>query len=407
MDSVSLFHLLRLSGFKFEAAHVNYSLRGEESDKDERFVEALCIEYNIEYHLKKIPAEYWYADSYNIQDEARNIRYHFFDQLIENKSGKILIAHNQDDNLETVLMNFTRGTGISGMTGIKPINENIVRPILFFSREELETFLIENNFNWREDKSNASHKYKRNRFRHVIIPGLKKENPSLMLAFDRYLANLKPVNEYFLKGLDEFKKRFLSHDSEGFKLKWETEEQLDLFLYAVIADFGFNQNQVSDIKDSISSSGKYFESSTHRLTIDRNCILIRKISDTKQSQNQKFEIQKTTKLISNPIKLEFTISENTNILEDIVVGQFDIDKLSFPLILRKWKPGDKMKPLGLKGEKKISDILIDKKIPLPDKSNVYVLESNGKIVWLIGLVIDEYFKINDETKNVWRIDLIG
>ena len=405
VDSVSLFHLLRLSGFKFEAAHVNYGLRGEDSDKDERFVEDLCKEYKIEYHLKKIAPEYWESESFNVQNEARNIRYHFFDELIKNDSDKILIAHNQDDNLETVLMNFTRGTGISGLTGIKSINGNIVRPILFLNRKELELFLRENHFSWREDKSNASYKYKRNRFRHIIIPELEKENPSLMLAFDRHLANIKPVNDYFLKGLETFKNQYLSTQDEGFILKWEKGEERDLFLFPVLNEFGFNQDQVSNIKNSVSFPGKYFNSNTHRLTIDRDCILIRKTEDEQRPQIQEFEIPETTKSISDPIELQFSISENTTILKNVFIGQFDFDKLNFPLILRKWKPGDKMEPLGLGGEKRISDILIDKKIPLPDKSKVYILENKGEIVWLIGIVIGDKFKISDTTKRVWSAEL--
>ena len=407
VDSVSLFHLLRLSEFKFEVAHVNYGLRGEDSDKDERFVEALCKEYKIEYHLKKIQPIYWKSESFNIQNEARNIRYIFFDKLIKNESDKILTAHNQDDNLETVLMNFTRGTGISGMTGISSINGNIIRPILFLSRKELEAFLIKNNFTWREDESNASHKYKRNRFRHIIIPELKKENPALMLAFDRYIANIKPVNDYFLKGLEKYKKKYLSFENEGLILRWKTGEERDLFLFAVVSEYGFNQNQICNIKDSISFSGKYFNSNTHRLTIDRDRILIRKISDEQQTQIQEFEISETTWSLSDPIGLQIAISENTKIIKDAFFGQFDLDKLRFPLILRKWKPGDKMNPLGLRGEKKISDILIDKKIPLPDKSKVYVLESNDKIVWLIGIMIDENFKISNDTKRVWSAEMLG
>lgn len=401
VDSVSLFHLLRLSGFKFEAAHVNYGLRGEESNEDEAFVEGLCKQYNIVYHIKNVATDYWEEKAINIQNEARNIRYQFFNQLTENPNDKILIAHNQDDNIETVLMNFTRGTGISGIAGLSPMNKNIIRPILFLTRKELEMFLIENKFKWREDKSNASHNYKRNRFRHLIVPEMKKENPAFTLAFDRYLANIKPVKNYFLKGLKAFKKQYLSTEKDGFKLSWDEIEELELFIFDVLKDFGFNQDQVRDIKNSISFSGKYFESNTHRLTIDRNCILIRDLIDINQSQSKSVEILESTKLISKPIKLECSISENTNILKRESIGQFDYNKLKFPLIVRKWNPGDKMKPLGLRGEKKISDILIDSKIPLPDKSNVYVLESEGEIVWLIGFVIGENYKVKNETQSVW------
>jgi len=226
-----------------------------------------------------------------------------------------------------------------------------------------------------------------------------------MLAFDRHLANIKPVNDYFLKGLETFKNQYLSTQDEGFILKWEKGEERDLFLFPVLNEFGFNQDQVSNIKNSVSFPGKYFNSNTHRLTIDRDCILIRKTEDEQRPQIQEFEIPETTKSISDPIELQFSISENTTILKNVFIGQFDFDKLNFPLILRKWKPGDKMEPLGLGGEKRISDILIDKKIPLPDKSKVYILENKGEIVWLIGIVIGDKFKISDTTKRVWSAEL--
>jgi tRNA(Ile)-lysidine synthase len=402
IDSVALFHLLRLSGFDFEVAHVNYSLRGKDSDEDEQFAKTLCEVYGIEFHSKKVTPEYWKSKYLNIQNEARKIRYAFFNELDKNKSGKILTAHQLDDNLETVLMNFTRGTGIKGMMGIIVSNNNIVRPILNFTREDLESFLIENKFAWRDDKSNASLKYKRNRFRHKVIPFLKEENPALLKAFENYREQLNPVYNYYLTGFENFKKQNLVQGKEILKLTWKTEEELGLFLFPIIYEFGFNQTQSNDIKAAIDKPGRIFNSKTHFITVDRNCVFIRK---NKEEPPAFIQLQMATKQINEPIALRCSIFENKTIQNDSAIGQFDLEKLQFPLTLRKWQQGDKIKPLGMKGSKKISDILIDNKIPLHEKENVFVLESNNEIIWLIGKVISDNFKITSKTKEVFRIEL--
>ena len=401
IDSVALFHLLRLTGFKFEVAHVNYGLRGDDSNKDELFAKSICDKYGVVFHLKKIKPDYWENENFSIQNEARNIRYAFFNQLVKDKSDKILTAHQLDDNLETVLMNFTRGTGIKGMMGIQPTNGNIVRPLLNFTRDELKTFLLENDFKWREDKSNVSLKYKRNRFRHKIIPLLKEENPALLTAFENYRVQLTPVYQYFLSGFEKFKTQHLTTDKSGQKLTWKTGEELDLFLFPIIKEIGFNQTQSNDIKAAIEKPGRIFNSKTHFITVDRDCIFIRKKTEELPAFIQ---LQLATTQIDKPIAMQCSVSENKTIQNDAAIGQFDLDKLHFPLLLRNWKQGDKIKPLGMRGQKKISDILIDKKMPLYEKENVFVIESNGKIVWLIGLVINDDFKIVDKTKLVWKIE---
>ena len=398
IDSVALFHLLRLTDYHFEVAHVNYGLRGEDAVKDEQFVRDLCSKHKINCRVKKIEPEHWLDKSLNIQNEARNIRYTFFNYLLKSKPGKILTAHNLDDNLETVLMNFTRGTGITGLLGMQPVNGDIVRPLLNFTREDLELFLTENHFTWREDKSNASLKYKRNRFRHQVIPLLKKENPSILKAFENYLNQIAPVYGFFENGLNKFKSRHLQADKNGLKLTWETGEELRLFLFPVISEYGFNQTQSNGIINAVNQPGKRFASDTHLISIDRNCIFIYKKTEEIFASIQ---IQLETTAITEPIALQCSISENTTLLKDASIGQFDFDKLHFPLSLRKWQQGDKIKPLGMRGQKKISDILIDTKVPLHEKENVFVLESNGEIIWLIGRVINEDFKISDKTKKVW------
>ena len=402
IDSVALFHLLRLSAFNFEVAHVNYGLRGNDSDQDEEFVKSLCTGYGIEFHVKKIAPEYWESDNLNIQNEARKIRYMFFNQLVKSDSDKILTAHQQDDNLETVLMNFTRGSGIKGMMGIPEKKGNVIRPMLNLNREELESFLTEKDFKWRNDKSNSSVKYKRNRFRLDIIPLLKKENPALLKAFQQFIGQITPVYKFYTDGVESFKLRHLKQLKTAIQLSWESVEELNLFLFPVISEFGFNSTQSSDIKNALNRPGRAFYSETHTLTIDRDFIFIRKKTEEIPTS---IEIQKTTTFIIKPVALRCSVSDETSLQKNASIGQFDLEKLHFPLTLRNWRQGDKIKPLGMSGKKKISDILIDNKVPMHEKDNVYVLESNSDIIWLMGMVISDDYKIDNKTKKVWKIQL--
>jgi len=399
-DSVALFHLLRLLEFNFEVGHVNYGLRGTESDEDEQFVRDLCARYGITAWVKVIDPAFWETEVFNIQDKAREIRYDYFN-LLEKENGydKILTAHTKDDNLETVLMNFTRGTGLTGLTGIPRINGNIVRPVLCFEREKIESFLNEHQFAWRTDSSNRSLKYKRNRFRNEIIPLLKKENPGLLTAFDRFLENIYPIKYYFDKEIEIFKHQYVTYRNDSVNIAWKSKDEIRVFLFPILQEFGFNHRQVQSILSVLSQPGKTFESRKYKLFIDRNCILINKIED---DFSKTIIINEQTDEIAFPLKLKISISDRLKISKDDKIGEFDFDKLHFPLTLRAWRAGDKMLPLGMSGYKKVSDILIDNKIPLPEKSHVYVLESDGELVWLIGLVIGEKFKVDRDTQKVWR-----
>lgn len=401
-DSVALFHLLLDGGFSFSAAHVNYGLRGRESDKDEIFVKKLCEQHSIPLKVKKIDPDYWDLGM-NIQNEARAIRYAFFEEC-SNNSLKV-IAHHKDDNTETVLMNITRGAGLKGLIGMKMKSNGICRPLLPFEKSEISDYLKENKFAWREDASNLSDKYKRNRFRNDIIPLLKDENPSLNSAIDRLIENVSSAAIQMERSYEGFLSTLVKEEDNQIKISKGRPDQLDLHLYDFLFDYGFNRDQVISIITSLSKVGKAFNSNSHTLFIDRkDLILVEEKSNS--DHDTAFMIFEHTSAMLNPLMLRFSINEDTNIITDKSCGQFDIDKLNFPLLLRKWRAGDRIHPLGMKGNKKVSDILIDEKVSRVDKENVYLLISNDEVIWIPGFVLSDKTKISSSTKKVFKVEMI-
>lgn len=403
-DSVALFHLLRESNFTFSVAHVNYSLRDHESEEDARFVKSLCDEYKIECFVKKIDKEHWITKK-NIQSEARKIRYAFFSELKKTQGfSAVLTAHHKDDNIESILMNITRGTGLKGLLGIEKKHDDLVRPLLFIKRSEIEEYLNSKQFQWRNDSSNFESKYKRNRFRNKIIPLLNKENPSFSEAMDRLLENLTPVAEVYYEAFEKFKKEAVFQTKDQIKIETSQAELLRRFLFEFIQDFGFNSAQAKDILKAINESGRVFNSSSHRLYIDRSSIIIVKEEGNSSSD---IDISESTQELLDPIHLVFSSSKKVKFIPSNEIALMDKSKIHFPLKLRSWKHGDRIQPLGMKGMKKISDVLIDKKISLPDKSKLMLLLSNDEVIWIVGIMLSDKVKISDLTKEVWRCELIS
>lgn len=401
-DSVSLFHMLRESGYSFSVAHVNYSLRGEESDLDREFVKSLCEKHGIECFIKDVPESHW-EKGMNIQAEARDIRYAFFNELAEeNDFSKILSAHHKADNIETILMNISRGTGISGLKGMETISGNLVRPLLFAERKNIEAYLEDNKYDWRNDSSNSSSKYKRNRFRNEIIPLFENENPSFSDAIDRMIENVELVEGVFLEAF----KTFCSNSVKkvGAKVYIDKSDILNLnrFLFEYLKDFGFNRDQVKDMLLTLPNVGKHFESGSHVLFVDRSDLVIVLKED---EVDESLEIVENASALLNPIILKFYTKDELNKNAGQVLGQFDKAKLKFPLKLRVWKEGDRIHPLGMKGTKKISDVLTDKKVSIASRKSTMVLLSDNEIVWLVGYVLSEKVKVEESTKEIWCAEL--
>jgi tRNA(Ile)-lysidine synthase len=406
-----MFHLFRQLEFPIGIAHCNFQLRGDESEEDEIFVRNLANEYDIPFFSKRFETKEIAEDEgISIQMAARDLRYDWFEE-IRNKYGYnyIAIAHNKDDVIETFLINLTRGSGIKGFTGIKSKSGNIIRPLLFASRNEIEEYLNENKFVYREDSSNRAVKYNRNLIRHEIIPLFEKINPRFRETIIENISRLKDAETIYIDNIHKTRESVVREENQRILLNLEKLKQLypiSNFLYEILKPFGFSSSQVTDIIESLDGiSGKQFSSLTHRLIKDRTDLIIEEIS----SINEKYYyIDVDTERFVSPVKLnisKFELNKEFEIIKDSQIGLFDLDKIEFPIILRKWEKGDYFMPLGMKNLKKVSDFFIDNKLSIPDKENTWILESGNKIIWIIAYRIDERFKVTNITKNILKIDL--
>jgi tRNA(Ile)-lysidine synthase len=409
IDSVVMVHLFHLSGINFAFAHCNFHLRGEESDGDQQFVEDLAKRLNRPCYVRDFETKsFAVQQGVSIQMAARNLRYTWFGNLAEEHGYKyVAIAHNQNDIIETVLLNFARGTGIRGLTGIKPRLGKVIRPLLFASRHEIQQFAELNSLSWREDSSNAQIKYIRNRIRHEIIPEFEIINPSFVQNAVNTIGRLEQ-SEQLLDHLlaiirksvcTELPDRTLIHIDE--LQKFPAVESL---LFELLRPFGCSQPNVKSLMESFNAiSGKRFITHTHSITRDRSQLIITK---NILPDNSEILIDSDITFISRPVRLTFTLLINNDFLipAERRYAALDGDKISYPVTLRRWKPGDSFHPLGLKGSKKISDYLINNKIPLPDKQHIWILETGGKIAWVVNHRIDDRFKITPNTHNILLIE---
>jgi len=411
IDSIVMFHLFRLSGYKIGIAHCNFSLRGDESDQDEEFVRRLADNYNVPFYSTRFETQKIADDEgISIQMAARDLRYEWFEEIrIKEKYNYIAIAHNSDDQIETFLINLTRGTGIKGLTGIKNKSEKVIRPLLFANREEITDFVKRNNFLYREDSSNSSTKYGRNKIRHEVIPMLEKINPNFRKVMIENIQRLKETEQIFNQTIQENYKNCVTEKSNSLLLNIDELKKLDpveTYLHEFLKPYNFSTTQIKDIVSVLDSNpGKQFFSATHRIIKDRDYIILEEIS---AQSGKLFYINENDFRIEYPIGLliekEFK-NEGFVIQKDPNIGQLDFDKLVFPLTIRKWQKGDYFMPLGMNNLKKLSDFFIDQKLSISEKENIWILESENKIVWIIGLRPDERFKVTNDTKTILKIQL--
>jgi tRNA(Ile)-lysidine synthase len=414
IDSIVMCELFHKANFKFAIAHCNFKLRGKESNGDELFVKQLAKKYDVPFFCKSFNTSA-YADKKNssIQMAARDLRYEWFEEIRKKEKFQyIATAHHQDDSVETFFINLVRGTGISGLHGILPKQGKIIRPLLFTNKNEIEIFAKKNKLKHREDSSNASDKYVRNKLRHQVIPVLKELNPALGNTINETIQRLRDVELIYKNEIENKRKTIVKKEKGNYTISIEQLKKLSLpfiYLYKFLKPYNFNANTVESIIAALSGeSGKQFYSDTHRLIKDRNLLIIEKIPGIRD-QELRIEINKDQKeLVIEGLQLKFrTLHENPkpkilNPKSECV----DFDKLEFPLEVRKWETGDTFYPLGMKGKKKLSDFFIDKKLSISQKENTWLLTSKGKIVWVIGLRIDERFKITDKTKKIYFAELV-
>ena len=405
IDSMVLFYLCHQLNLDIRVAHCNFQLRGDESDEDEDFVKSQTEKLQIPIFIKKFDTKsFAQQQKSSIQVVARNLRYDWFNTLlINNDYDYILTAHHLDDSLETFLINFTRGSGLDGFTGIPEQNGTIVRPLLPFSRTEIEIFAKENNVEWREDSSNASDNYLRNKLRHNVIPILKELNPSLLGSFEKTISNLQQA-QTLVDDASRIVYRKVVTDI-NFKKRINLTELMQLpnyqaYLYKWLEPFGFSDwNSINDL--ATAQSGKQIHSQNHTLLKDRNELIV--FPKQESEKTTLFLIEKEQKEVKFPLNISFCNVDDIS-LEATNCIFVDEDKLQYPLEIRKWQEGDWFYPSGMNGKKKLSKFFKDEKFSLLDKSSTWLLCFENQIVWVIGKRQDERFKVTEETTKILKIN---
>lgn len=419
IDSVVMCELFHKAKLKFAIAHCNFQLRAKESDADELFVKQLAKTYNVEFFCKRFNTSS-HADKQksSIQMAARELRYEWFEDIRKKeKCQYITTAHHLDDSIETFFINLIRGTGIAGLHGILPKQGKIIRPLLFTNKKEIESFAKKNKLHYREDSSNASDKYVRNKLRHHVIPVFKELNPDFETSVNETIQRLKEVELIYKNEIENKRATIVKEEKSSITISikhLKKLQPLSAYLYNFLKPYNFNASAVEAIIAGLDGeSGKQFFSDTHRLIKDRELLIIESRKSevgNRKLKNLKFKIKTGIKeLIINEFKLRFKILQKTTNYElrtSNFIANLDFDKLRFPLEIRKWEKGDAFYPLGMKGKKKLSDFFIDKKLSVNQKENTWLLTSKGKIVWVIGLRIDDRFKITDKTRKIYFAELV-
>lgn len=407
MDSVVLTHLCHQMGLNIALAHCNFHLRGKESDGDEQSVKQLADALGLELFTQDFDTKsYAESNKQSIQIAARELRYTWFQDLANQlKFDYILTAHHADDNLETFLINFTRGTGLEGLTGIPEVNNIFVRPLLPFSSEAIAHYAKSNNITWREDSSNASTKYVRNKLRHDLIPILKEINPSLLQSFQTTISNLNDTTTIVKDKIEDVLSEAIEL-KDDYKTVFRISEFKKLsnpkaYLFEIFKAYGFTEwNDVLNLLDA--ESGQQVLSATHRLIKNREHLLLSELG----SKNEESILisQKNTK-VETPLGTLFFDEADAIIEKQNNIIYVDGNKLNYPLTLRKWQNGDFFQPLGMSGKKKISKYLKDEKVSILDKEHIWVLCSGEDIIWVLNKRADNRFKVTDNTKNILKITL--
>lgn len=407
LDSVVLTHLCHQLKLKVSLAHCNFNLRGVESDADEEFVLALADDLKLDVFIESFETEtYAKVQGISIQMAARELRYSWFFELAEQLDfDYILTAHHADDNLETFLINLTRGTGLEGLIGIPEVSDKIVRPLLPFSRESLETYAQMEHIEWREDASNASTKYLRNKLRHDIIPTLKQMNPQLLQNFQTTISNLQDSQDLIDDAVVKIQKKIVTVDDDQIKLDIKKLKKLSnpkAYLYQLLKDFNFTA--WDDVVNLLNAqTGKQVFSPTHRLLKDREFLLLSESNS--ESDDHPISVQNEDKEITTPFgRLTFNEVDAISKTSKNTI-YIDADQLNFPLSIRNWQEGDLFYPIGMKGKKKLSKYFKDEKLSLIDKENVWILFSGEDVVWIIGRRPDERFKVTGNTKTILKIEV--
>ena len=414
IDSMVMAHLFLAAGYKTGIAHCNFCLRPQESDKDEDLVRVFASENKIPFYSIRFKTRA-YAREHGISTQmaARELRYEWFEKIrTEMGFDFVSVAHNLNDNIETLLINLIRGTGIAGLTGMRPVSNRIVRPLLFATRIRIADYRDLQKVRFREDKSNSETTYTRNKIRHLVVPVLKEINPSVEETLNETAGRLAGINEFVSSHIGSLRDRvstvkdadtiFRINELRGFL-------QNSTVLFELFRPYGITGSLIKDlIKVLNGKTGGQIYTHSHRLLKNREELII--VPLQKMPRDYEIKINKITDFLDIPCIVSVEIVEvdpGFKIPDDPCVAFLDLDKVIFPMLIRSWQTGDYFFPLGMEKKKKLSDYFIDLKYPLTRKENTLILESVGNIVWIIGERIDNRFRITGSTTRSLRIEAVA
>lgn len=434
-DSVALLLIMKALGYDVEAAHCNFHLRGKESERDENFCVSLCESLGIILHRIHFDTlTYAQLHKVSIEMAARDLRYSYFEQLRRDiNADAICVAHHKDDNVETILLNLVRGTGMNGLTGISPRNGFILRPLLCIGREDILEYLEAENQDYVTDSSNLVDDVQRNKIRLNVLPLLENVNPAVkdnILTMARWIAEASTIVE---ASLDEAKNKAVSslsvgvssqnlsakkHDAkptlnDSFSVdisKIEEYPSAEYLLWDILKDYGFNSSQVALVADNLhATTGTLWLSSSHELTLDRGRLILTPLD---KDEGRQMRIPEAgTYVYTELCKLKIEqkeINENYTISRSSDKVCLDAQKVKFPLMIRRVARGDRFVPFGMKGSKLVSDFLTDQKVALPLKRRqLVVADAGGNILWVVGKRLDGRFAVSPCSKSVVEISLLS
>jgi tRNA(Ile)-lysidine synthase len=401
VDSMVMATLFWAEKIPIHIAHMNFQLRGEESAEDEAFIRNWCTDHEVPFHTESVNTEQIASETGNsIQETARNLRYAFFYRLLEtHQLDYIATAHHADDTLETVVFHFLRGTGLKGMTGIPYRNDRVVRPLLEVQREAIQHYALEYQVVHREDSSNQSTKYSRNKIRLQILPKIEEVFPGSDQRMLQSIAHLQGARYYFEQEVNRIRKKLFDYRKQDIYIPLRLLDKMphqETLLLELLHPFGFHTNQISEVLSLLeSTSGRRVESSTHRIIRSREFLILttQKTCDTSFILLEPEDNEVHTADFVLRVK---SYAATSPISKDNLCCTVNKTALEYPLILRRWRLGDYLYPFGMNKKKKVARVLIDAKIPLHDKEKIWVLESNKKIVWVLGLKTDERFRVQPQ-----------
>ena len=402
-DSIALLTVLVELGYSCIVGHCNFHLRGEESMRDEHFTEMYARKLGLPFvKVDFNTCDYAAEHHLSVEMAARELRYAWFEEMrCVHDAQAIAVAHHRDDNVETVLMNLIRGSGIRGMSGIRPKNGFVIRPLLPVTRQEILQWLAERQLEYVTDSTNLSAAYTRNFIRLRVLPLLETINPSVRTAINRTAEHLAETESLFAYVMADARKRvFEAENRLSIKALMQYPSPKTV-LFELLKAFHFTPSSVDEIFLSLNKeSGKLFFSSSHRLVKDRDCLLLSPLAAA--GEKEVYFLTGEEGCWSGPIDLAFSRivrTEELHIQKDKDIAYFDLDKLKFPLVLRHWQQGDWFVPFGMQGRKKLSDYFSDKKFSRLEKEQVWLLCSGDEVIWIVGERSDNRFRVECATKR--------